>query len=484
MSDWQLDAEWDFRGEGRFGFREIAYWTGIVLVCLIYLGGTVSFGYAYNDMVRAVGWGLCAALAIWAAFFWASGRFVLERFPLVRWALLFGVGTVVWAGCQLVPLPVGLVRSLSPFWAEALEAMQQAGYAIPERLPLASTPEAAWTSWNQMVAAVLFLGGACVVASRRQGYIVLAALAVGFALVESWIGLAVYVLGNTPRAYGLVYNPNHHAAAIMMGLPVAAWWVMSRKVFNRYGYAETERTDIVLLMGGIVVVTFAGWAMALSRGALVAFIAVSLASLLVHGILALVQRNGNGERSRRSEAGVLTARPLIVFLLAVTAAVILYLSQAVEGLSARLDGTDDLSGRMEYWSATLEGLRRMPLLGIGLGGTELVINRFQVGRPTAVVAVWSHNDWVQVVAELGLLWTVAALTAVGCFARKLWQDWTSPTYKVGRRHRGFRRAVLVGLAITLVHAFFDFHLRTPLVGFQFLTLLALLLTGTKVFGTR
>jgi O-antigen ligase len=149
-----------------------------------------------------------------------------------------------------------------------------------------------------------------------------------------------------------------------------------------------------------------------------------------------------------------------------------------------LPETEDLGGRAAYWLATLKGLAQVPLLGLGLGGAEASINRFLLGRPTSVLAVWSHNDYVQVVSELGLMWTALVLGALGWFLRCFKREWDDGSRILGRRMRGFRRAALAGMAITLVHAFFDFHLRLPIVGFHFLLVGALLLTGTKAIGSR
>lgn len=160
-------------------------------------------------------------------------------------------------------------------------------------------------------------------------------------------------------------------------------------------------------------------------------------------------------------------------------------SSAIEGFMGRAENNvGDFLGRVAYWKATLAGWGRSPILGLGLGGTEAAINRFLTDRPTSVQAVWSHNDYVQVFAELGLAGSAALLAGIACFGFRARLEWMEQGPALGRRLGGMRLAILAGLAMTLIHALFDFHLRLPLVGFQFLLLSALLLTGTKGMISR
>jgi O-antigen ligase len=144
-----------------------------------------------------------------------------------------------------------------------------------------------------------------------------------------------------------------------------------------------------------------------------------------------------------------------------------------EGFAERGWWTDEMEGqgRIDLWRATWMGLMESPWLGLGPAGAETAMNRFSI-MPNFQAPVWSHNDYVQMISELGLpvaaLCLAVLLAAVYAFAR----DWAAGSRRIAWSEGLLARAATVGVVVALAHAVTDFHLRIPLVGFSFLILLA------------
>jgi O-antigen ligase len=155
-----------------------------------------------------------------------------------------------------------------------------------------------------------------------------------------------------------------------------------------------------------------------------------------------------------------------VVLILVVCAVVVF-----EALFARLSELEaGSSTRVDSWRATLVGLQNSNFLGLGLGGAEFAMKRFET-TSGATATVWSHNDWVQIVAEVGIV----GIVAIGVFGflliRSLIADWRRRSlYSWDRRRIG--RAAWAGCAALILHAFVEFHLRIPTVGLAFLAMLA------------
>lgn len=113
-------------------------------------------------------------------------------------------------------------------------------------------------------------------------------------------------------------------------------------------------------------------------------------------------------------------------------------------------------------------------MGVGLGGAEYSISRFLEGQPARKVAIFSHNDWVQGLVELGLAGAAIALCIGALHAAALRRAWAAELRSAGWEALAVRRAALAGLAALLAHAFVEFHLRMPAIGLQAAALLALL----------
>lgn len=441
----------------------------IALLCLLFLGAFFHAGFAGDGMPRALAWGGCGLIGIWGSIGWAAGRLSEDRCAPVRWMMALLLTAVVLSGAMLIPLPRETVLAISPLWREVAETSARAGVAMPERMPLAVAPESGLRAWNQLVAATLFFLGVSVLAGRRSAAVWLIAILCIATVAEGLIGLFRFLVLNAHRASGAVYNANHHAVAVAMGIPlcVAAlreWRGRSRMLSgDPFGGGNP-----VLLLYALVFAAVLGWAAAFSRSSLL-FSTIVIVPWLFVEVRAWRSRRGDAVSSSAWVVGV---------ALGVAALALAWLF--LGGLAERLFRDDSLSGnsRLEIWRATLAGLRESGWIGLGLGGTEFAINR-HAGVPLVSNPIWAHNDYVQWLADFGapaILLLALPFTGLLLAAAQVLKGRHGRTTFA---ERALARACLAGLAIALLHASTDFHLRIPLVGFMALTLLALVLqTGS------
>ena len=127
------------------------------------------------------------------------------------------------------------------------------------------------------------------------------------------------------------------------------------------------------------------------------------------------------------------------------------------------------SNRAWVWRDTLSMIRANPLLGVGLGayGTAFSIYTQSDG---SIRVPQAHNDYLQVVADCGVVGGVIALWFLFLTFRAIW------------RGVGARDPLMAGLALgcgagvfgILVHSLFDFNLQLPGTALLFLVFSAVL----------
>jgi O-antigen ligase len=111
-------------------------------------------------------------------------------------------------------------------------------------------------------------------------------------------------------------------------------------------------------------------------------------------------------------------------------------------------------------SMALDALRMWrahPLLGVGLGDFETAYPRYQ-SFPSDYWIDHAHNDYVEALAETGLVGALLILSALALFLRLAFQDWRKPV----RSQAGWiRLGAAIGCCGMLVHSLWDFNLHIP-----------------------
>ncbi|MBI1784142.1 O-antigen ligase family protein, partial [Candidatus Sumerlaeota bacterium] len=210
----------------------------------------------------------------------------------------------------------------------------------------------------------------------------------------------------------------------------------------------------------------------LSRGSLMFGGGIVLLLILIEVWGAWREMRTHSNIQTTPETIIVGGAGMLVMILALT--ILIFSTSSLERVVERGGVSDELRerGRLELWRASLEALGHSPWLGLGLGGAEAALNRYSV-LPMATVAVWSHNDYVQFLAEMGIPVASVCLLALAALLSRLTADLVRHLRQYPWSQGMMQRSAMTGVLITLAHSITDFHLRIPLVGFTFLILLGL-----------
>jgi O-antigen ligase len=394
------------------------------------------------------------------------------------------------AGLQLVPLTPGQLSDVSPAadrflvrydlgYASvkgALNAVPAAGY----RHPLSINPSGTLLGLAALAAVALLLVGT----ARGLGRDGLRTLAAGVVILGAALALAGIVQSglylHDPQKTGLVYgfwkpifgtdpfgpfvNRNHFAGWMLMALAVGLGYFCAlvgrgmRHVKpgwrNRLLWLSSADANRVILVGFGLLVMGLSLVMTLSRSGTTCFaIAIALTGL------AVARR-----QAKRPRRAVLVAYVLFLGVLAIGWAGV----DAVADRFAKADS--DLAFRTAVWSDALHIYRDFPVFGSGVNtfGTAMVV--YQTADPS-VHFMESHNDYVQLLSEGGLLVTIPALVLLLLFIREVRRRFCDDTDD--ERTYWIRVGAVTGLIAIGLQEIVEFSLQMPGNAALFCTLMAI-----------
>lgn len=397
---------------------------------------------------------------------------------------------------QVLPLPPGLVKLLSPRAWEIYAGLVRDGLAAPaSSLTLSLVPSA---SVSELVLALCYgLFGFLVlrtVRTRRQVeilvWVVLAA-----ALFQAVYGMAETFSGHEmilgrPKRYGLgsvtgtFVNRNHLAGFLEMAFPLALGYLLAKARYFSMDKGLTwrqkvlwfgqERLQWTVLLGLVPVFIGLGLVFSKSRSGIMVFILTTLLAALAvsswRELSAASPSTGEGE-GIEGEASP-RRHPRLGRVVRLTTAVVLAAAVwlgigPVVARFAELDITKE--ARRVFYRTTFEMIGDFPLTGTGRG-TYVDAYAMYEKVDDGLRLSFAHNDYLEFAAESGLVGG-AALAAAG-LVLFIWL--------VGRWRRlpgGFSKAVGLGailaVAALLVHGLTDFNLQIPANAVHF-TALAML----------
>ena len=344
----------------------------------------------------------------------------------------------VYAAFQLLPLPVSVLRILSPGRAELLDALAPLSLR-PDWASLSVAPALTFEHFLLFSAyAAVFLAIRGVARSSRDmpWLPVLPVLAI--AVWQAGWGVSQFFGGGDEAfAHGTFPIRNHFAGFLEMALPFPIAYgavALGKKSWNRGISASSAFRAGVGFMAAALI--FTGILCSLSRMGL----AASVGSLVLMAALALT-----GKFKART---VWTTVVLLILILVIGLA-LLAPAQMILRFS-------DLSSedRFNVWHDTLRLIDAYPLFGCGLGGYVAAFERFKTSA-FDLVQDYAHNDYLQYLAELG-----AAGFLIGVVFLKLI---AFRTIRAGVLHRDpdsrwLALACAGSLAAILVHSLADFNL--------------------------
>ncbi len=317
---------------------------------------------------------------------------------------------------------------------------------------------------RQVLAAAVVYGLAvfCVTGSRER-WVLLALLLAG-AFAQAALGFFQYLapearlhLGwvttlcpdhmemHTFRARGLFYNANHLAwllnIAGAFSLAVGVWG-------GARLWARVALLYAAAVFFGLGILTQ-------SRGGLIGMLA-ALGVFFALGCRSLL----SGALGRRGR----TAGMLFLSLAAVLGAAWLAFSSS-DLAQYRVFTAADEGYRVNVWKTALRLWQTDPIVGAGAGTFTNASRQLRL-QTDAIDDICAHNDWVQGLAELGLVGAGLGLCVVVLHFAAGWRAFGAASRRKSRGEGdGLRAAIQAGalaaLAACAAHSFFDFNMQVP-----------------------
>ena len=385
-------------------------------------------------------------------------------------ALLDGalIACLAVVAAQLIPLPAWLWASLSPHAIDVVSAVRLDTVSqAPASHPLSLDPNA--TAW------ALALGGAyvalfwCARDIFAGGGVRLTTRGI------SWLGLGLTVLVAIQRAtapkllfwtwrpldsgaspYGPFVNRNSLACWLAMAVPLVIGYAVARHESRPPGTAPAAGIDSTQLwLGGAAVLMTGGLLGSLSRGGIFG----GAVGLLVFVLLA---------RTRLSRTRGLAW--MVAGFIAMAAVATRYAN--VGALALRMQETTEFGewGRRIIWHDTLAMATDFRVTGVGAGAFQQGMLVYQQASRQFFFN-HAHNEYLQLLAEGGILVAVPAVlalaAAIAMLARHLRTD-RSAIFWV-------RAGAIAAIAAAAVQSVWDTALRTPANGVLFAVVAAIAL---------
>jgi O-antigen ligase len=388
-----------------------------------------------------------------------------------RWLDVLLVLCLLVVAAQLVPLPTAQHDRLSPNATAVAGAVALTVPSPAPRAPISIDPEstawalalgAAYIALFWCARAIFAFGG---VRHTIRGVTVLGlALTVLVAVQRTTSPKLLYwrwqPLSAGASPYGPFVNRNGLAAWLAMAIPLAIGYVVARQrsqpETGRGVAAAVASIDATtLLLGGSACLMIGGLFGSLSRSGIFA---------AAIGLTAFVLLSQTRITAGRAMAGLAAAVAAMVAIGAMYA--------NLGALAMRMQETTELGewGRRVIWHDTMQMIRDFQLTGVGAGAFKRGMLVYQEGSRQFFFN-HAHNEYLQVLAEGGLLLAVPAalalLVGVALIAARLRADHTGVFW--------IRVGAVCGLIAVAVQSIFDTSLRTPADGVLFAVIAALAL---------
>ena len=337
---------------------------------------------------------------------------------------------------------------------QSLPVMAPAGLlllytAVHWALPLSVNPVATqfeWLRWVGVLAVALVAAEA--VKTSAQLRTVCATLAIGGTAI-SIFAIAQYLTSNgkiywlvEPSQGGWMFGPyvnrNHFAGLMELWIPLAVglalmpqntftkrWlWSLAALVMGTAVALSGSRGGLLAIGVEVLLIAFvAAW----FRGGKRPVIALAVSLLVVAGAVGFLGRGEIFERYRQS----------------------LQLP--------KLQQEEAASNRIQAWAGALAIFQQHPVTGTGL---DTFVTHFPAVRTFSTDKIWTHahNDYLQFLAETGLIGAALAAWILFAGGREAWRN-------IGRTGATATGALLVGLACAcagfMVHGSLDFNFHVP-----------------------
>lgn len=352
----------------------------------------------------------------------------------------------VYAFCQVIPVPLGVVRVLSPARASLVDALQPIT-SLPRWVPISAIPSATLyhcVLFSACTSLFLVIYDLSKHFAGKPWIVTVPLIAVGAA--QAIIGLLQASASADAFATGTYAIRNHYAGFLEMVLPFTALIPFALFVTRKPGTGIQGKLDAV----APTLLACAGFALtALLAAAIVSSLSrmgyiASLISMAFIVITVLARRFLSGKV------------PFATAMLAVVTMILILLLPSIRLINRFGDLAENGSERSLVWSDTLGVIRTYPIVGCGLGAYESVFLGFKKSNP-ALYQDYAHNDYLQYLAEMGALGFAIAILPLSAIILRL---------RIGMRD--FRPDIQLlslaceGSVLAIgIHSLVDFNLYVP-----------------------
>ena len=378
---------------------------------------------------------------------------------------------------QLLPLPAGLVKILSPKTYALRSALSLEPSA--STFPLSFFPfltQIEFFKWLTLIGLFIFLlrWNSLEQNNRTINQLIIVVMMVG--VLESLYGMFEFFSGHhhilhldrsalISSVTGTFINRNYLAGYLLMIIPLSVGYLFSREATstNRimgWRHSLSSLDGKTLLIGFSVIVMILGLLLTASRmGILSLLLSFSLISFLFR----------SPERGKRFSKTV-----LLIFGLALVWAAWIGLDAVV---SRFFTATEDFKIRWMIWVNTFQIFKDFPILGSGLG---TFIQIFPMYRSFYITGLVTHaeNDFLQLASEVGLLGIGLLLVTFLFIFFKGVSRIHSMSYEDPKRYIGI--GGLVGILALMFHSLVERNIQVPANAFLYTFIMALVLRMSVV----
>lgn len=414
----------------------------VPIITLVFLSIALGWAVFCKGGVWPDQW--CVSLAfigLASCFFWLLSKPAPSL--LHSWLL---IALPVYIALTLIPLPVRLLDILCPARAALLHQLQP---IIPSTgsAPLTVNPPAtvlALFTTLGYIAVFLAIRGIALSLRRRLWVLIVPVLLIaGF---EALLGLLQSFAANVSTAAAGTYaNRDHFAGLLEMTLPFALLSGCAAFAEKNHGARQTKSIAVASACWLLAALLFVAILYSLSRmGFMVA--------LFVLFLTAVLSLRGRLARFRSKWLIAAGAGAAIVM------ASVLITPDQLAGRFAAFSGANDSSTeiRAAIWQQTLPLISEFKFFGCGMGGFASVFLTHQ-NIANAYAVEFAHNDYLQYLAELGLIGFSLLLAAIAVLARG--------PLRALLAGRESNQLLLIACAASLagmaLHSFVDFNTYIP-----------------------
>ena len=383
---------------------------------------------------------------------------------LLKWPRILFVGLSVFLVFQMIPLPKFLVSILFPGNASYQKLFSQ-DYASLSSLSISIIPAHTLRTGLEILSYVL-VGFLIIktVTTRRQIMRFFGVL-VAMGVFEAFYGLFEFA-NKSPRILfyrkmydlesvsGTFVNRNHFSGYLEMIVPLAIGLFIARvDLFSLSGlkwkqkiarFSEKNLSINVLIFLAIILMSLA---IVFSRSR-------SGVSILVLAFLIFFELTVLYFRAGRRQKNWIKMFLGVSFLLITIFSLYVGINATIQRFSLDRILQEE---RPVFWAQTVRIFSRFPLFGSGLGTVTSLLPDFEK-EGLLVRAFHSHNDYLEYLAELGIVGLALLLGGILLLAIPSFLVWKE------RRHpevKGLALGGIVSILCILIHSLTDFNLHIP-----------------------